>query len=165
MRTTRWRQASAGARRNKTTDKTQEPSRATASAYGVNRPRCEYRMRYATYKTPTSGPQPRNVSLDAAVHVDVWRGVPYSVQLWARFTPSSVIPVGHSSEATSLNSAILCPTPTPHPSDPDPATYMVALSALRRVQPYRWRPQSPNTALSALDTVSQRRQLGSRRRR
>ena len=72
----------------------------------------------------------------------------------ARFTPSSPIPVGHSSEATSLNSAKLCPTPTPHRSDPGPATYMVALSALRRVQPYRWRSLSPNTALSALDTVS-----------
>ena len=62
----------------------------------------------------------------------------FSRYLWlhpleAGCTPSSVIPVGHSSEATSLNSAILCPTPTPHPSDPDPATYMVTLSALRRV--------------------------------
>ena len=65
-----------------------------------------------------------------------------------------VIPVGHSSEATSLNSAKLCPTPTPHRSDPGPATYMVALSALRRVQPYRWHPQSPNTAICSFITVS-----------
>ena len=68
----------------------------------------------------------------------------------ARFTPSSPIPVGHSSEATSLNSAIFWQAPTPHRSDPDPATYMVALSALRRVQPYRWRPQSPTTAICSL---------------
>ena len=68
----------------------------------------------------------------------------------ACFTPSSPIPVGHSSEATSLNSAIFRPTPTPHPSDPDPATYMVALSALRRVRPYRWRPLSPTTAICSL---------------
>ena len=68
----------------------------------------------------------------------------------ACFTPSSVIPVGHSSEATSLNSAIFWQAPTPHRSDPRPATYMVALSALRRVQPYRWRPQSPNTAICSL---------------
>ena len=74
------------------------------------------------------------------------------------FTPSSPIPVGHSSEATSLNSAKLCPTPTPHRSDPGPATYMVALSALRRVRPYRWRPQSPqtpNTAICSFIPVSQ----------
>ena len=49
----------------------------------------------------------------------------------ASCTPSSVIPVGHSSEATRPNSAKLWRTPTPHPSDPRPATYMVALSALR----------------------------------
>ena len=69
-------------------------------------------------------------------------------------TPSSPIPVGHSSKATSLNSAKLCPTPTPHRSDPGPATYMVTLSALRRVRPYRWRPLSPNTASCSLATVS-----------
>ena len=72
----------------------------------------------------------------------------------ARFTPSSVIPVGHSSEATSLNSAKLWRAPTPHRSDPGPATYMVALSALRRVRPYRWRPLSPNIASCSLATVS-----------
>ena len=55
----------------------------------------------------------------------------------ASCTPSSVIPVGHSSEATRLNSAKLWRTPTPHPSDPRPATYTVTLSTLWRVLPYR----------------------------
>ena len=56
-------------------------------------------------------------------------------------TPRSVIPVGHSSEATFLNSK-LWRAPTPRPaSDPRPATpTMVTPSALRRVLPYRWRP-------------------------
>ena len=61
-----------------------------------------------------------------------------------------MIPVGHSSEATSLNSAKLWRAPTPHRSDPRKATYMVALSALRRVRPYRWRPLSPTTAICSL---------------
>ena len=40
----------------------------------------------------------------------------------------------HSSEATSLNSAKLWRAPTPHPSDPRKATFMVALIALRRAE-------------------------------
>ena len=79
----------------------------------------------------------------------------------ASCTPSSVIPVGHSSEATRRrpNSAKLCPTPTPHPSDLRPtgcqchATCTVTLSTLWRVLPYRLHLLSPTTAPSALDTV------------
>ena len=104
--------------------------------------------------------KPRGKSADfgfAILKVRYFRNS-YVVLRWLvrlqRCTPSSPIPVGHSSEATSLNSAKLCPTPTPHRSDPGPATYMVALSALRRVRPYRWRPLSPNTAICGLHTVS-----------
>ena len=65
-------------------------------------------------------------------------------------TPSSLTPVTESSFATFIDVAKLWRAPTPHRSDPRKATYMVALSALRRVRPYRWRPQSPTTAICSL---------------
>ena len=69
----------------------------------------------------------------------------------ARFTPSRVIPVGHSSKATSLNSQFrktgmkLDAAPVrPTACHLHGRTQRTAASAT--IKPYRWRPQSPITA-------------------
>ena len=87
------------------------------------------------------------------------------IRLGACCTPSSLIPVLHSSERTFPKRAILWRGWTPPRPPPGPATYMVALSTLWRVRPYRWRLLSPTTASCSLATVSQALQLGGRRRR
>ena len=91
-----------------------------------------------------------------------------AVRAWsveARCTPSSVIPVLHSSERTFPKRAILCVPFLANGWEPREAQHSCALLALRRVHSYPQLSLAPSRSREKVRTSFDEEQLGGRRRR
>ena len=81
-------------------------------------------------------------------------GVPFAVAFaLEEVDPCCVTVCGRQQAQCAATCCNLCPTPTALWLDSEDATYTVALSAVRRVQPCRWQDRAVAVVASALDTV------------